>query len=100
MRHVTFHREIVAIQAFGYQLDWRRQHWRPFSIRMGWRQDYPSLSLGRFGEVCFGPLYGNDGLTDRERRRLARKWRRGAGKAPSAATIRAHHEAARARRKP
>jgi hypothetical protein len=44
-----------AVRAFGWQLDYRRDGWLPFSIRYGHRR-WHILQLGRMGCVTLGRL--------------------------------------------
>lgn len=46
---------MVAVRAFGWQLDYRRDPWLPFSVREG-KSDWRILRLGRFGNVTLGRL--------------------------------------------
>lgn len=54
-------RDIVGFRAFGWQYDWRRGHWLPFSVRNG-HQHWHVLHLGRFGMLTAAPMRGKPKL--------------------------------------
>lgn len=47
-------REIYAVRALGWQLDYRPDGWLPLGVREGWTTGWRVLRLGRFGCVTLG----------------------------------------------
>jgi hypothetical protein len=56
---VNFYRssQIWAVRAIGWQLDWRKTPWEPFSVRvLGHKPTWHTLRLGRFGRITLGRI--------------------------------------------